>query len=145
MYMREACDAVEDPAEAEKRRLKDLLASWRAAQSGARPAARCAPRAQGCRECGGRRAVRLRRCGAGPGGPPDVGPVRGAQPARQPAAAADAPGAELCAVGPLAARLPHRVRQPGLPGADPVRSCCRAAVCRPLSCATLPHCDGRKS
>ena len=43
MYVREACDAVEDPAEAEKRRLKDLLASWRAAQSGARPAVRVPP------------------------------------------------------------------------------------------------------
>lgn len=45
VYVREACDAVEDPAEAEKRRLKDLLASWRAAQSGARPAVRVPPRA----------------------------------------------------------------------------------------------------
>ena len=57
MYVREACDAVEDPAEAEKRRLKDLLASWRAAQSGARPAVRVPLRA--ARQAAG---VELRGC-----------------------------------------------------------------------------------
>ena len=48
VYVREACDAVEDPAEAEKRRLQELLAGWRAAQSGARPALRLTAHAGCC-------------------------------------------------------------------------------------------------
>ena len=58
MYVREACDAVEDPAEAERQRLKDLLASWRAAQSGARPAVRVAS----CPCGGGGTFLELRGC-----------------------------------------------------------------------------------
>ena len=155
-YVHDACDGVADPAAPEKRRLRQLLARWHAAQqSGARPAARARRRGlqrQGA--CAGFRAVLPgartsvasglhrpagvrrpshraargrkpcpdpRRAGAGGGRAAAVGPGRGAGPACQPAAAADAARAKLRAVGPRAAGPADRVCQRALPGAHRAR------------------------